>query len=154
MRSEGNLKEKLRGIRLFVTIPDLPPSVNHTYGQNRGRIFKKPEVRRWESIAQYEISKAAREAIGSSDFSSMIGWPVKLTISYIKPSWRIKSGPNKGHITTPDIDNLKKALFDSIFEALHLKNDRSVTKLDAEKIERDGPVRTEILFEFMNEEGN
>lgn len=96
---------------------------------------------------------AAREAVGTPHFEIMRGWPIRLTISFIRPSWRAKSGPNKGRLVRPDISNLIKVTEDAVCRALFL-DDSAVADLTVAKVERDGPVRTEILFEFMNEEGN
>lgn len=144
------LRDKLYSKPLIVTLDGLPPSVNHTYGFGGRRVFKKPEALKWQQNAIWVISKAAIEVYGTTNLITMKGLPIRLELSFIRPSWRSKL---KLYVR-PDISNLVKITEDTVCEALGRLDDSSVIDLSVHKIERDGPVRTEIRFEFIREEGN
>lgn len=147
------LRERLLSNKLVVEIPGLPPSVNHTYSFTRRGAFKKPEVRKWEGVAHYLISQASQEAYGKQDLSIMRGEPIRLILSFIRPSWRAKSGLNKGRLVRPDVSNFIKVTEDAVCGALGL-DDSAVVELTVLKLERSGDIRTEIVLEFVNERGN
>lgn len=145
------LREKVYRYGLLIEIPGLPPSVNHTYGFSSKGGWKKPEVKRWEHEAQWLASQTALKAYGSFKLEEFRGLPIKLEMSFIRPSWRSKRKPK--HYVRPDVSNFIKVTEDSVCKALGLE-DSAVVEVTALKIERSGPVRTEVRFNFVNERGN
>lgn len=140
---------------LIVEIGGLPPSVNHTYGYGRYGVYKNRDAVKWQNWASFIIKTAARESWGTCDLGVFKGLPIKLTISFIKPSWRVKSGPRKGKLVKPDVSNLVKIVEDALCSSLGL-DDAAVVEMTALKIERTchPDARTEVRMEFVREDGN
>lgn len=87
---------------LSVTIPDLPPSVNHQYKHSRYNTRLTPEALRFRTQTQW-IMKACQNKWNPTGITAAI-------LLYESPVWITK----KHEIRKMDIDNRVKPVFDAI----------------------------------------
>lgn len=115
--------------------------------------FKDSKSVAWERVTMALTRSAAVEAYGSCDWSGLKGKPIKLELLFCRPTWKTKSGANKGKYSRPDCSNYIKSVEDAVFKALGL-DDGAVIDLTASKVEREGEARTIVKLSFIDEINN
>ncbi len=134
---------------LVFSIPGYPPSVNHTYGRGfGGRLFKKSNVRDWETVASIIIRSAAKAAFGTHDLSYMLHKPIEVTYSFYRPTWKGKTKKAADRFVRKDLGNFEKVLTDIICKTLGI-DDAAVVILKAFKLEDLGAERTMCELTFL-----
>lgn len=113
---------------LSFTIPGLPPSVNELYSTVRGRRVKTRAGHKWEGFSLLFVRRAALEAYQTFRLEDLKGKPLKVEITFCRPSWVAKNG----NVKRPDCDNLIKALLDGIMKSLNL-DDSAIWEISAVK---------------------
>ncbi len=112
------------------------------------RAVTPAKTRLVESIIYAAALAAVRATTGAEE---PLGWdgPVVVEISFhfaIPPSWpkwrREIAAAGMGHTSTPDLDNLAKAVLDGVGNLLW-KNDSQVSAISIRKAYTTGPERTE-----------
>lgn len=139
-----------KGSSFEFTLPAHPPSVNHTYMRSKfGKVFKNAVARDWETMAQLTIKREAHKQLQGWDLSPMRGKPIELSFTFYRPSWRAKTGKNKGGYVRPDISNFIKILEDCVCGVLCL-DDSAVVALNCfKKEDMGGEVRTHVRMRFL-----
>ena len=93
----------------------LPPTVNNLYGYVRGSVYKKTEVRSWQSLT---IKQMEQEWGQRPPITSRVKMKLELT-STTRRKW--------------DLDNRIKVLQDCLERAGVIKNDGQIWKIEAER---------------------
>lgn len=121
--------------KLKIKIPELPPSINHYYGRTKyGNIYLSNDAKVWRD---YVTTLCLAQKI-----KPIKGW-VKVHVTYFTKNKRIM-----------DLDNRKKALFDSLNGKAWL-DDRYILEYSTKRIFSRGVEATVVTVEETREkEGN
>ncbi len=119
-----------------VTIPDLPPSVNHQYRHTRYATRLTPEALRFRTHTQW-IMKAVQDRWNPTGVTAAI-------ILYEAPLWVTK----KHEIRKMDIDNRVKPVFDAIETGSGGTQDESHWQIHAAKLYSIKTQTTVFLFDL------
>lgn len=132
---------------LCIELEGYPPSVNHTYGSAGRRRFKKPAAVAWESTCWVLARSAAIKAYGTCDLSQLAHKPLRLVLSFYRPSWKGKLKASERYIRK-DIDNMTKLFIDAICKPLGLE-DAAIIELKCIKVDDPKGIeksRAELTF--------
>ncbi|MFT0800348.1 RusA family crossover junction endodeoxyribonuclease [Bacillus swezeyi] len=105
----------------------------------RGK-FVKPNAKRYLSYKDFIKLKAKEQLKGQDLFTG----PITVDILFQMPipkswaKWKKRIAPGKRHISTPDIDNLIKGVFDAL-NSIAWTDDKQVSDVTAVKIYSEEP---------------